>query len=76
MTETLGQLKGIEGDGDKAPESRLLLVGGKGQLSWGLFPASGKKREVRAPFWHLLFSQCFELKNNHYAKETNVGGGF
>ena len=33
MTETLGQLKGIEGDGDKAPEPHLLLVGGKGQLS-------------------------------------------
>lgn len=50
-----GQLKGIEGYGDKAPESHLLVVGGKGQLSWGLFPTSGKKRKVRAPFWHLLF---------------------
>lgn len=64
MTETLGQLKGIEGDGDKAPESCLLLVGGKGQLSWGLFPASGKKREVRAPFWHLLFSHCLTSKQS------------
>lgn len=70
-----GQLKGIEGYGDKAPESHLLVVGGKGQLSWGLFPTSGKKRKVRAPFWHLLFSQCFQFKNNPYAKETYVGGG-
>lgn len=67
MTETLGQLKGIEGDGDKAPEPRLLLVGGKGQLSWGLFPVSfpeGRKREVRAAFWHLLFSHCLTSKQS------------
>lgn len=44
MTETLGQLKGIEGNCDKAPEPHLLLVGGKGHLSWGLFPASGKEK--------------------------------
>ena len=76
MTETLGRLKGDERDDDKAPESPLLLVAGKGQLPCGVcLLLLGRKREVRAPFWHLLFSQCFELKNNPYAEETNVGGG-
>ena len=76
MTETLGWLKGDEGNDDMAPESPLLL-GGKGQLPCGVcLLLLGRKREIRAPFWHLLFSQCLQLKNNSYAKEAYLGERF
>lgn len=77
MTETLGRLKGDEGDDDKAPESPLLLGWGKCSSYVGFVSCFWEGKERSEHSLHLLFSQCFQFKKIILTlKRHTLGEGF